>query len=210
MKTKLAFFTISSIFFSSCSNNTIISSARFYGHANIKKNSIQRTANITLEIPKLIFKTKASSSAKLGKNISDIKSYKAFLTTNFSNPFIAGSNPKGDGVQITANVNPLENTIITFSSVPQGGPYYAVLAAFDASNNNITKLDQTIQSTEKNWARSKNNVTVLSDGSLKYSNSLNNLDIVLMLLEATPLSIGLNLTINPATQKKIPISGRGS
>lgn len=189
-----------------------VNSANFYTAIRLtKSNFVEKSTKIILQIDLKQFSTKASSDAVIGKTSTDIKSFTAFLTTNYNNPFASGANPQGDGVVLKVDVNQSGTTTIVFNSVPQGGPYYAVLAAFDNTvnnnGNNITKPDNTIQSIDKNWARSTNNVTVLADGSLKFSNNSNQLDISLNLLESKPNNIGFGITITPG--KTLPVTGRG-
>lgn len=100
--------------------------------------------------------------------LSRIKSFEAFLSSNFSNPFASGANPFGDNVKVQVN-NSGTTTVITFSAIPAGGPYFAVIAGFDnvigaTPRNNITRADATLASTDKKWARSSNTITVSTTG----------------------------------------------
>lgn len=100
------------------------------------------------------------------KAVSRVKSFEAYLTTNFNDPFASGANPFGDNVRTKANVGPV-STDINFPDVPAGGPYFAVIAAFDdvienPERKNITQIDKTILSNAKNWSRSSNSVTISS------------------------------------------------
>jgi hypothetical protein len=128
--------------------------------------SSQTTSDITLNISDFDFQT---------KSISPVKSFSAFLTTNYNNPFISGSNPYGNGVILKVNYTSGVNTL-TFKKVPAGGPYYAVVAAFDTLTtdtvpNNITEADPAIPSSDKKWARSTNNASVTVTKTLVFSDS---------------------------------------
>jgi hypothetical protein len=156
------------------------------GNISGLNNLNEESAAITLDIKSLEFETKA---------VSPVKSFSAFLSTNFANPFIAGTNPLGDGVMVKVN-NSSETGSLVFSHVPRGGPYYAVVAAYDtlidaAVPNNITAIDPTLLSPDKKWARSTNNVTVNIARKLVFSDT------------NTILKVNLNLA--PVIFNTIPV-----
>ncbi len=114
---------------------------------------------------KLSFKTKALVDNK-------VKSIEAFLSSNPSDPFASGANPLGDNTILKTNIVSGSNTTLSFSGFQGGGPFYAFIAAFDdlidsPTRNNITRVDNSLISTDKKWSRSFNSVTsnlIYSDG----------------------------------------------
>jgi len=146
------------------------------------------------------FSTKASSGVVKEKTFSDVKSFSVFLTTNQANPFAPGSNPFGDGFVFEVNKD-LNNSTVTISDVPVGGPYYGVIAAFDdivgsPSRNNITETNPFLQSDDNRWLVSSNSVTVNTDLTLTYSGALssNALETSLQLQNAVPPRIEIGIT----------------
>lgn len=143
------------------------------------------------------FKTK-SISGEAAKNLNDVKSYDIFLSSNYDDPLANNTNPFGNSTVLRINAaNATENNSVnvTFNNIPSGGPYYAVVAAYDGlitdkSRNNITELDNTIISSNKRFARSDNSVVVNTDLSTTISDKKSSLNIsVLQLQNEKPVSI---------------------
>lgn len=143
------------------------------------------------------FKTK-SISGEAAKNLNDVKSYDIFLSSNYDDPLANNTNPFGNSTVLRINAaNATENNSVnvTFNNIPSGGPYYAVVAAYDGlitdkSRNNITELDNTIISANKRFARSDNSVVVNTDLSTTISDKKSSLNIsALQLQNEKPVSI---------------------
>lgn len=160
--------------------------------------------NIQLKINNLSkngFSSKNLSDPILPRSLSDVKSFSAFLTTNFKDPFSTGSNPRGNGILTDINYTNNGQVTITFSSVVAGGPYFASIAAFDDfaginTRKNITNPDPTILSLDKFWARSSNSVTIQSDGKLIFSDGSNDLKADITLKDGTPNSVDIKIIVN--------------
>jgi len=146
------------------------------------------------------FNSKAFANPVAPKGLSDVKSFSAFLTTNFNDPFAVGANPQGNGVLTDVNYGGNGSVTITFSSVTSGGPYYAVIAAFDnfvgsSPRNNITNPSPTITSTDKAWARSSNGITIQPDGTFVYTDGSNDLKADLTFKDGSPNSADLQIVV---------------
>jgi hypothetical protein len=202
IKKKLIFFLplLFLIFFScnSQENMGFNPNVKISGKVDFKKGF-----SIQLKINKLedkVFNTKVFSNPVAAKSFSDIKSYSAFLSTSYDDPFSTGTNPSGDGIKTDVDNSSNSQITITFSNIHRGGPYFAIIAAFDdiiggVNRNNITRIDSSILSVDKSWSRSNNSVTVLPDGSLLFSDGSNELKSDLTLKEGTPNKMGIQITV---------------
>lgn len=172
------------------------------GSAILKEINFRDGSTVNLNISDLIsFNTKSNSSV-VEASLSDVKSINAFLTTNPTDPFLSGSNPLGNGVMISRNY--VGNSIISFTNVPIGGPYYAVVAAFDdvtssSTKNNITNPNLTLTSIDNKWSISGNSVNVLPSRNLAFSNTSTTLDVDLILRRPLPNSISTAIIVNDGT-----------
>lgn len=168
----------------------------------LKEVDFKSGATVDLKISDIFtFKTKSNSSIP-ETSLTDVKSITAFLTTNPTDPFATGSNPLGDGVSISRNYT--GNSTISFMNVPVGGPYYAVVAAFDdisgsLNKNNISEANTNITSLDNKWYISINSVNVLPSRDLAFSDTSLALDVSLILRKPQPNSIGTVITINDGT-----------
>jgi hypothetical protein len=167
-----------------------------------KEVDFKSGATVNLKISDLKEFTTKSTSSTPEATVSDVKSITAFLSTNPTDPFATGSNPFGDGVSISKNYT--GSSIISFMNVPVGGPYYAVIAAFDdvtgsITKNNITEGNTNITSTDNKWYVSGNSVMVLPSRNLAFSNTSTALDINLVLRKPFPNSITSAVTISDGT-----------
>lgn len=168
----------------------------------LKEVDFKSGATVDLKISDIFtFKTKSNSSISEA-SLSDVKSITAFLSTNPTDPFATGSNPFGDGVSISKNYT--GSNIISFMNVPVGGPYYAVIAAFDdvtgsITKNNISEGNTSITSADNKWYISINSVNVLPSRNLAFSDTSNKLEVSLILRKPQPNSIGTVITINDGT-----------
>lgn len=165
----------------SCSTN---SSTKFVNYNGIKKqNSID-----------IRFNLKAISG--LPDRFSRIKSFESFLTTNKTDPFALGSNPFGGGFTFVTNL--VSNSATISIPIPDGGPYFAVTAAFDGLNGeqnrtNITKPDPNITSANNLWSVSSNSFTYIN-GVLAFSDGSSSLKANLNLISANSLSADITVT----------------
>lgn len=164
--------------------------------AGVKEN---KGASVNLKINTNAFNTKASSNGQLPKNETDVMSFDAFLTTDPVNPFTIGANPAGNGVIFSSNKSATGIQIITFSNVPPGGPYYAVVAGFDKSitdptRKNITEINPDLLSPDQRWAVSSNNVSVNSNFTLIFSDTYLVLNILLQLQSAAAPMVDVVIT----------------
>lgn len=178
---------------SSCSNEKI----SFSSNTNIKKEidftskaivSINITTNNGLKVQ--------SSDSVSEAKLSDIKSFSVFLTTNPAAPFAIGDNPLGNGVVFSTNN--VSTRVFKFVNVPRGGPYYAVLSAFDGLGglgNNLAEPNAIIISGDNKWHISNDTVIVLPSGVPAFSNSNNALNINLVLRKPIANSITSEITI---------------
>lgn len=184
--------------FSSCYSNVDLTG----GNSILKEINFRDGSTVNLKISDLVsFNTKSNSSA-IEASLSDVKSISAFLTTNPTDPFSVGSNPLGNGVMISRNY--VGSSIISFTNVPIGGPYYAVVAAFDdvtssTTKNNITDPNLTLTSIDNKWSISGNTVNVLPSRNLAFSNTSTTLDVDLILRRPLPNSISTAIIVNDGT-----------
>lgn len=177
---KRLFFVLGLGLLSSCSN-----------YSNNITTSINSVNKSTTNSVSFKFSLKATSAQR-------IKSVSAYLSNNYNNPDLAGSNPLGDNNVLNVNVI---NGVVTFSfkNIPVGGPYYCILSAYDTSaesttGNNITNIDNTVLSSEKRIARSSNGVTVTPSG-LVFSDGGTKLNLKLKLKPTN----GLGTEITPGS-----------
>jgi hypothetical protein len=137
---------------------------------------------------RLTFKAKADT-------FSRVKAFEAYLTTNYNDPFAHGANPFGDNVRVKVNIVD-GNAVINFNNIHGGGPYFAVVAAYDdvienPARKNIVKRDGTILSTDKKWSRSVNSVHVVGS-TLNYSDNGNELTINMKLEPVNNLGLDVS------------------
>lgn len=155
-------------------------------------NNSKAGASITLKITTDSFGTSASKDGESAKTQADVQSYSAFLTTNKTSPFAVGANPNGDGVMVSVDKGTTGPPVsITLTNLPVGGPYFAVVAAFNAPMNNIqrkniTNPNKAITGTDNKWSISLNTVTVLSNLSLSFSDQKNLLEVKVQLENTLP------------------------
>jgi hypothetical protein len=143
------------------------------------------------------FKTKSNDSTPEA-TLDDIKSFSAFLTTNPTDPFALSSNPLGDNFIVSSD-NVTANKI-RFSNVPIGGPYYAVVSAFDdistsTTKNNISESNISLTSSDNKWWVSTNSVNILPSKQILYSDLSNALNVDLVLRKPVAHSITSDITI---------------
>lgn len=192
-KVRLLVVAVSVLSFSSCN----IKNVTFSSNKAIKKEiNFREGSTITVKFADLTGLKIKSSDSILEANLSDVKSFSAFLTTNPTDPFATGTNPLGNGVVFsTTNVN---TRIIQFLNVPQGGPYYAVITAFDGINGTGTNLSEpntTIISLDNKWNTSSDNVVVLPSRMVIFSNPNNALNVDLILRKQVSNSITSEITV---------------
>jgi hypothetical protein len=167
-------------------------------------------------------KSAANVSGYVGNSFTDIRSFSAFLTTNYNDPFAAGANPKGDGVMVNVDITTTGTATINFNNIPPGATYYAAVAAFDdvlanVTRNNITLSDATIcnnpsvscSSSDKSWARTNNNVTISSNGTFSFSNGASELDVDLNLLGGQPASLSSDVSLISGNVNLSTVQGAG-
>lgn len=189
MKNILTLFMFSFVIMS-CSNNQIF--------INSLKNP---SVSIRFKFDKRL--NLKSTSGIRARTIDDIKSYNIFLSSDFSNPTAKGANPFGDNNVLKVNSSQVvENRVVTFENIPVGGPYYAFISAYDseissASRNNITEVDTSLTSTDKNFSRSYNSITVNNDKTVYVSGEDSNLVVLsLKLKNELPVNIDSSVTLN--------------
>lgn len=198
-KSRLLVVAVFVLSLSSCNIESVI----FSSNKPIKKeisfkdgSTIKEGSTITVKFADLTGLKIKSSNSILEANLSDIKSFSAFLTTTPTDPFAIGSNPLGDGVVFSTNN--INARIIQFFNVPQGGPYYAVITAFDGINGTGTNLSEpntTIVSLDNKWNTSSDNVIVLPSRMVIFSNPNNSLNVDLILRKPVPNSITSEITV---------------
>ncbi len=149
----------------------------------LKKPEIKITINQDKSFDK-----KAFSDAILPKKKQDISLYRVFISKNQLNPF-----NQGDMVSSVKDVIPNSNFqgTTTFTGISDGGPLYAFVSAYEkiiTNENgipkenfvNVTKINSSLQSIDKKWAVSENNVSILL-GKNTFSDNSNSLKITLNL-----------------------------
>lgn len=131
-------------------------------------------------------------SLKDAQSMSRVKSVDAYLVSNPNDPSSSNIYPDKFKYQVdvvNGNIN------ITFSNFPSGGPYYLALQTFDdiissSERKNITAMNNSITSTNKQFAISVN--SVIYSSSIVYSDGSNSLNIAINLLEYNDLPINLS------------------
>ena len=134
--------------------------------------NITKGANISLKINHNNFNTKASLDGVFAGTVAQIKSYNVHLCTDPeapTNTMLVGSNfsfNKADTIMESG-----QSSQVTFVNVPVGGPYYAVVSAYndfaDSSLRvNLNKPMPYRLEESKNVAVSSNSITVNSDLTL--------------------------------------------
>ncbi|MFN8674449.1 MAG: hypothetical protein U0457_20510 [Candidatus Sericytochromatia bacterium] len=168
MKKAITLITI--LFLFSCSNNIINQQIDITSNKVTIKTSDKIGAKLSLQIGNLTnFKTKASVDGNLVKKFSDVKSFRVWLCTNPELPItsaITTSQFDFDKI-ITDNYS-----WVDFINVPAGGPYYAVVSAYDdlktnSIRKNITKEFTFATDGIQKLAVSSNSITVNSDFTLE-------------------------------------------
>lgn len=190
MKKILTASFLSLMIFSCQSNITSISNIENKSTSNFNKVG----AKIKLNISTKSF-SKKSTDASNAKTSLDIKSYTAFLTKNKENPF-------SEGAVETINVNKEDVTELIFENIPSGGPYYAVVAAYDdvienSTRKNITQANFDIFNVDNEWSISTNSVSVDEDYNTTFEPiEPQNLLVNLRLKDSTPVKIDTEITVN--------------
>lgn len=154
---------------------------------NIKNSSIGSVINLKILNPKN-FNTKVTINGSLAKKSTDVKSFKVWLCTNPLLPVtsvLSGSQFDFDKV-ITD-----EYSWVDFINVPSGGPYYAVISAYDdlvvnTVRKNITKENIFSTDGKQKISISTNSITVNPDFTLT---PLDTLKVNLSLVDAIGNSI---------------------
>lgn len=187
----------------SCSyqaNNTSLKSKPVdISKVNVDKHLIQNSksgADVTIIINNKAFSKKAITDAVFPKTSIDVKSYQIFLTNDYNNPFNTGSNVSRDRIY---KFDSDSGTTFTFTNIQDGGPYWAVISAWDGLSNdslaqNITEPDLTLLSIDQKWARSTNSVTIISNNPV-YSDSSTFLSTSLQLKQGIPASFDTSISI---------------
>lgn len=182
---------------------------------NLLKVTRIKKADISIVINQVKnFETKATADAILPKTKFDIALYKVFLSKNKFNPF-------GSTDMITSVVDVIPDSTtqqgsVVFNNIPDGGSYYAFVSAYEkiVTNNNgipvinyvnITNPDLNLQSIDKKWSTSINNVNV-SQGNNSFSDSNNFLKVTLKLQSGVPSRVDTSIKLftgSPVDQEVI-------
>jgi len=218
MKRKFIFLLLSSLTILSCNNlntteltkldKTPILDLSVYEKyiidlSRLNKNNPKTGITASFIINKdLNFKTKGSKDPIEPKDQDDVKSYDMFLTSDFEDPFAVGANIFGTGVRYPIN-NSSNPILVTMYNVPQGGPYYLAIAAFDdtiaiPTRQNITKsnpLIDTLLDENKKWAISTNCLTVDTDKNLIYSDLDDKFNVTIKLEDGIPNELETEVNI---------------
>jgi len=111
--------------------------------ADLKGTHIGKPTNVSISLKfgttGKNFKTKASTDGQLPALVSDIQSYRIYLTSSNTTPSNASLIAGGNSFTVVRTANDLvsgEHTV-TFTNVPVG-TWFAAVEARDANNNNIT------------------------------------------------------------------------
>lgn len=158
----------------SCSNNLSIS-------------EIKNKKEIIVNIGTNKFSLKSSSNHIPRKLLTDIKYIEVYLTDNNSEPF---SNPNLVTLsepEIIENISDTGNVTARFSLPDVDGTYYAVAAAFDNNDINITEPNLSLTSTDNKWNLSSNSVQIVQNDEIYSSDS--SLNLTLQLQNESPVKI---------------------
>lgn len=170
---------------------------------NLKINKVEK-AKISININQYEgFEKKAYSGAILPKKSNNISLYKVFLSKNINNPFESTSMISGIQNVIPDDTTKKGNAV--FSNIPDGGPYYAIVSAYEKINVNndsstgveyinITEPNSSLQSIDKKWSISTNSVNV-NLGKTIFSDNGNNLKISLNLQSGIPSKVDNSIQI---------------
>lgn len=165
---------VTSVSLFSCSNNLLTSEV---------KNKKEIVVNISTNK----FDLKGSSSYIPRKLLTDIKYIEVYLTDNNSSPFsnknlVTLSEPQTiESSSFTASAS------IRFSLPEVNGTYYAVAAAFDVNDNNITDPNLSLTSIDNKWNVSTNSVQIVDNDQTYSSDS--SLTLTLQLQNESPVKI---------------------
>lgn len=198
----ITIYMIFSLFISGCINLTTLQTSLEVEKVNLiinqnKVKSNNQSSKVKIEIDNYGFIVKAYSDAVLPQTNINVKSFWVFLTSDYNNPFTVGANPLGDGNIVKINKQQVNS--ITFNNIPSGNTYWAVIAAFDSTIDdllavNITKPDPTLFSNDKRWSRSINSVTI-SGFTPNYSDSGNALKVKVFLQPGIAASIDTSIVV---------------
>lgn len=159
----------------------------------INKSEISIVINQTKSL-----NTKAYSDAILPKTKFDVSIYKVFISKNKLNPFTTG-----DMITEIKTINVVADSTapasVTFTGIPDGGPYYAFVSAYEKYITNfdgipeenfinITRADNNLLSIDKKWATSSNNVNIVSVVNT-FSDKSDALKVSLNLQDGVPSSV---------------------
>lgn len=186
----------------SCSyqaNNTSLKSKPIdISKVNVDKHLIQNSksgADVTIMINNKAFTKKAITDAVFPKTSIDVKSYQIFLTDNYNDPL--ENIVRGRIYRFNSD----SGSSFTLTNVPDGGPYWAVISAWDgliddSLAQNITEpdLDPALLSIDKKWSRSTNSVTIVSKVP-SYSDSSTFLNNSLQLKQGIKAAVDTSISI---------------
>lgn len=135
-----------------------------------------------------------SFKIKDAQSLSRIKSYDVYLVKNNISPLVPASNAYISGYKYQSDVT---NGVInaTFNNYQPNTPYYAAIQVYDdvkgsVTKNNITAINSSVTSGDNKVAISSNSVS-LTNGSLVYSDSATNLNVLINLKHFNDLPVNL-------------------
>lgn len=184
-------------------NNIIVLSVLCLLSGCYQSNQVELNKSVLIESQR-ISDIKVSFRIKDANSVSRIKSVDAYLVKDPLKPL--ESNAYSSNYKYQADVI---NGVISFSfkNAPSGGPYYLALQAFDNTiaglpRNNITEINNSILSTDKNVAISSNNVSI-NNNQLVFSDGGQSLNTIIGLT----IFNNLGVTISPQKGDDKPDTG---
>ncbi|MFN8674450.1 MAG: hypothetical protein U0457_20515 [Candidatus Sericytochromatia bacterium] len=200
IKKILVFLTF--LFLISCN---LVENKNILSNQEIKVNNFTKTKKIPIKLNLNSFKIKDSDNGNKEYNLSDVKGFEMFLSSNPQDPFESGTNPNGDYYR--DYIDDLETPEARVAYVPAyNEPYFLVIAAFDKPSyeydrKNITKINtsflNTVLDDDRRFYVSTNSVTINDALEATFSNTNGTAFIVnLSLDDAKPVKLQTEIKIN--------------
>lgn len=154
---------------------------------NLSINEIKNKKEIVVNIDTNKFSLKSSSNHIPRKLLTDIKYIEVYLTDNNSEPFSNQNLVTLSEPETIENISDAGNLTARFSLPNVDGTYYAVAAAFDNDDINITEPNLSLVTLDNKWSVSSNSVQIVQNDEV-YS-SYSSLNLTLQLQNESPVKI---------------------
>jgi hypothetical protein len=154
---------------------------------NLSINEIKNKKEIVVNIDTNKFSLKSSSNHIPRKLLTDIKYIEVYLTDNNSEPFSNQNLVTLSEPETIENISDAGNLTARFSLPNVDGTYYAVAAAFDNDDINITEPNLSLVTLDNKWSVSSNSVQIVQNDEVYSSDS--SLNLTLQLQNESPVKI---------------------